>query len=64
MLDLIKFLSGRKTYIVSALALVVVGLWMFGLIDQDAAEKMLATLGVSGVITLRAAIAKSGQPQQ
>ncbi|MCS6302351.1 MAG: hypothetical protein H8K07_01595 [Nitrospira sp.] len=63
MLNVLQFLSGKKTYIVSALALGVIGLWLFGVIDQEAAEKMLATLGVSGIITLRAAVTKSGSTQ-
>ncbi|BFU90140.1 MAG: hypothetical protein NTAFB01_13270 [Nitrospira sp.] len=63
MLGVLSFLSGKKTYIVSALALGVIGLWLFGVIDQEAAEKMLTTLGVSGIITLRAAVTKSGPTQ-
>lgn len=63
MLGMLSFLSGKKTYIVSGGALVVIGLWLFGVIDQEAAEQMLTTLGVSGMITLRAAIAKSEQPK-
>lgn len=61
MLGMLNFLSGKKTYIVSALGLGVIGGWMFGLIDQEAAEMMLTTLGVSGMITLRAAVAKTEQ---
>lgn len=61
MLDILKFLSGKKTYIVSVLALGVIALWLFGVIEQEAAEKMLTALGVSGMITLRAAIAKAEQ---
>lgn len=59
MLSILNFLSGKKTYIVSGCALVVIGLWMFGAIETDAAEKALTALGVGGMITLRAAIAKA-----
>lgn len=61
-MDLIlDLLNGKKTYIVSGLALAAVGLWMFGVIDQETAEKILATLGFAGVITLRQAVAKASR---
>lgn len=56
---LLNFLSGKKTYLMSALGLVVIGLWLFGVIDQAIAEKALVALGFGGAISLRAAVAKS-----
>lgn len=59
MLNILNFLSGKKTYIVSGCALVVIACWMFGVIEQDTAEKALVALGFGGAITLRAAITKA-----
>lgn len=56
---ILNFLSGKKTYLMSALGLVVIGLWLFGVIDQAIAEKALVALGFGGAISLRAAVAKS-----
>lgn len=56
---ILNFLSGKKTYLMSGLALVVMGLWLFGVIDQAVAEKALVALGFGGAISLRAAVAKS-----
>lgn len=56
---MLNFLSGKKTYFVSGLGLLVLGLWIFGVIDQAIAEKALAALGFGGAITLRSAVAKS-----
>ncbi len=50
-------LAGKKTYFISGLGLIVVGLWIFGLIDDQIAGKALTALGFGGVITLRAATA-------
>ncbi len=57
MSQILEFLSGKKTYLMSGLGLLVVGLWIFGLIDEVVASKALAALGFGGVITLRAATA-------
>ncbi|MCS6290367.1 MAG: hypothetical protein H8K10_15535 [Nitrospira sp.] len=57
MSQILEFLSGKKTYLMSGLGLVVVGLWIFGLIDDQIAGKALTALGFGGVITLRAATA-------
>ncbi len=56
---ILTFLSGKKTYLSGGLALVVLGLFLFGVIDQVTAEKAIAALGLAGMISLRAAIAKS-----
>jgi hypothetical protein len=56
---MLEFLSGKKTYIVSGLGLVVCGLWMVSVIDDATATKALTALGFGGAITLRAAVTKS-----
>lgn len=55
--QIVEFLSGKKTYLVSAMGLVVVGLWIYGVIDDALAGKALTALGFGGAITLRAATA-------
>lgn len=52
---ILEMLAGKKTYLVSALGLIVVGLWIFGAIDDGMATKALTALGFGGAITLRAA---------
>lgn len=56
-MNILEFLSGKKTYLVSGLGLVVVGLWIFGVIDDTVAGKALTALGFGGVIALRNGIA-------
>ncbi len=58
---ILELLSGKKTYLVSAAGLAVIGLWMAGMIDTAIAEKALAALGFGAAIALRAGVAKSGQ---
>jgi len=53
----IGMLAGKKTYLLGGLGLIVVGLWIFGVIDEQLAGKALTALGFGGVITLRAATA-------
>lgn len=53
----LEAIAGKKTYFLSGLGLIVVGLWIFGLIDELVAGKALAALGFGGVITLRSATA-------
>lgn len=57
--SIVNLLSGKKTYFMSALALIVIGLWMFGLVDDVVAAKALVILGFGTQISLRAATAKS-----
>lgn len=57
--SVMNFLSGKKTYLMSGAGLLVIGLWIFGVIDQAIAEKALVALGFGGAITLRSAVAKS-----
>lgn len=59
MLNMLNFLSGKKTYIASGCALIVIALWIYGAIETDTAEKALVALGFGGAITLRAAITKA-----
>lgn len=56
---ILNLLSGKKTYLTGGLGLIVLGLFLFGVIDQPVAEKALVALGLAGMITLRTAIAKS-----
>ena len=56
---ILNLLSGKKTYLLSALGLIVIGLWMSGLIDEAMATKALVALGFGTQITLRVATAKS-----
>ena len=53
-----EWLSGKKTYIISGLGCVVVGLYIFGVIDDKTAEMLGGLLGFSGIATLRAGVAK------
>ena len=56
-MHLVEWLAGRKTYLMGGLGLVVVGLWIFGVIDDQVASKALTALAFGGVISLRAATA-------
>ena len=53
-MKVIEFLQGKKTYIVGGAALLVVGLWIGGIVDDTMAAQALSALGFGGVITLRA----------
>ncbi|HNP80147.1 MAG TPA: hypothetical protein PKN47_01690 [Nitrospira sp.] len=55
--QIISFLQGKRTYLISGCGLLVVAAWIFGVIDEVVASKALAALGFGGVITLRAATA-------
>lgn len=56
----IEMLRGYKTYILSSLALGVVGANMLGLLAEDATVTILSLLGFGGMMTLRAAISTLG----
>ncbi len=60
-MKIITFLEGKKTYIISGLALCVIGSHLLGFIDIDTTAAILSALGFGGVATLRDAIAKSGK---
>lgn len=50
--QIISFLQGKRTYLISGCGLLVVAAWIFGLIDDQIAGKALTALGFGGVITL------------
>lgn len=54
MLSFLSFLQGKKTYIVSIIALVVIGAHLFGFIDVNTANNILAFLFPTGLMTLKA----------
>ena len=54
----LRFLDGKKTYIVSALSLVLAGLSVFGVLNQDQYEQLIAFLAPLGFIALRAGVKK------
>jgi hypothetical protein len=52
-------LSGKKTYLVAALAGIAMALRVAGVIDDEMLRWALGLLGVGGVVTMRAAVAKA-----
>jgi hypothetical protein len=57
-MKVVEFLSGKKTYIMTGLGTIVVGLWMFGLITLEQANYAVAALGFGSIAALRAGFAK------
>lgn len=55
----LKQLQGYKTYLTAVAVFIVGGLQASGKIDDATAQQLLAFLGGLGLITLRAAVAKS-----
>ena len=55
---LIKFLEGKKTYILVGLALAVELCFFFGVIEVTTRNELLVLLGVGGMATVRDAINK------
>lgn len=51
-----NFLSGYRTYILGAAALITIGLALFHIVDANTANILLSIFGFGGLITLRAAI--------
>jgi len=51
-----NFLSGKRTYILAAAALLTIAGNLLGYVDADTANTLLAILGFGGLITLRAAV--------
>ena len=49
-------LSGKKTYLVAALGVVVVGAYLLGGITEATCDTLLGLLGIGGLATLRAAL--------
>lgn len=58
-MDILKFLQGKKTYILVAAALGVAGAYVAGVIDEATANTALAVLGFGSIATLRAGIVNS-----
>lgn len=50
------FLKGKKTYILSALSLVLAALLQFGVIEQESYTTVMTLLTPLGLATLRAAV--------
>jgi len=55
-----KWLSGKKTYIIVALGVIVNGLWAMGLIDEETVKVVDGILLFTGLGTVRAGISKGG----
>ena len=53
---MIDFLRGKKTFILVALALVVLGLKLAGIVDDATANTILTALGLGSLATLRLAV--------
>lgn len=53
-----QFLKGYRTYLLGAAGLVVIGLYLTGVIDDQIANVLLTVFGFGGLITLRAALPK------
>jgi hypothetical protein len=58
-IDLLSYLDGKRTYLLSFAAGIVLALRMSGLIDEAVANQILAVMGVTGMATLRAGVAKA-----
>lgn len=56
---LLDLLSGKKTYVTGGLGVLAIALYVFGVIDQETAQKAVGALGLGSILALRAAIAKS-----
>ena len=55
------WLSGKKTYIVAIIGVIMTGLLGTGTISQDQYNMIMGLLGALGLATLRAGVTKSGQ---
>jgi len=55
-----KWLSGKKTYIIVVLGVIVNGLWAMGLIDEETVKIVDGILVFAGLGTVRAGISKGG----
>ena len=59
-MKIIEKLRGYKTYIISGLALGIVGANLLGFLDNDTTAVILSALGFGGFAALRSAIDKVG----
>jgi len=55
---LFGLLEGKKTYIITAVGILVVLAWSQGLINDQAFQMILGLLGLGSIATLRMAVAK------
>ena len=53
---MIKFLAGKKTYIVAGLGACVFVAVNLGYLDADTANQLYTLLGITGTVTMRSAI--------
>jgi hypothetical protein len=58
-MNILQFLSGRKTYIIAVLVALVAAAQYLGYISTEAAVVLYGLLGAGGIATTRAAIAKA-----
>lgn len=58
MINIIKWLQGKKTYFVGLFAVLTYIFNYFGWIDSVLANSIYTALGIAGVFTIRAAIKK------
>ena len=58
-MQIIGFLKGKKTYILSALGAVIAFAYFMGWVDYQIAEQLLALLGFCSLAALRAGVNKS-----
>ena len=59
---LLGLLSGKKTYLLAAVAVVLTGLHVLGYINDTTYNLALTLTGAGTVASLRAGITKSGPP--
>ena len=55
-----EWLSGKKTYIIVVLGVIINGLWAMGLIDEETVKIVDGILLFTGLGTVRAGISKGG----
>ena len=55
-MTIVNFLKGKKTFTLVVLALVVLVLKHFGLVDSGLADQVVTALGLGSLITLRLAL--------
>lgn len=56
MTNTLKFLSGKKTYIVAGLGACVFVAQTLGYLDVDTANQLYTIFGITGTVTMRSAI--------
>ena len=61
-MNLLTWLTGRKTYFICAAALLVQAGLMFGVVTEGTYAMLMGFLAPAGIIALRAGIAKAPPP--